>query len=144
MAASFNQLRHREVVPADFADVYQVDISLEGTDYIISADGKDDDRVWKYQEEELEIGDFQDALEGLRAEYSDSFTDEKPSGKEEISLTVYLDNETYPTIEITLYRYDGSDCLATRNDHPFALISRSDVVELIEAVNAIVLAQSSA
>lgn len=119
-------------------------ISLEGNDYIISADGKDDDRVWKYQEEELDIADLQDALENLNAEYADSFTDEMPSGKEEISLTVYLDNETYPTMEITLYRYDGSDCLAAVDGQPFAKISRSDVVELVEAVNAIVLTQPAA
>ena len=78
------------------------------------------------------------------AEYADSFTDEMPSGKEEISLTVYLDNETYPTMEITLYRYDGSDCLAAVDGQPFAKISRSDVVELVEAVNAIVLTQPAA
>lgn len=91
---------------------------MEGNDYIIPADGKDDDRVWKYQEEELDIADLQDALENLNAEYADSFTDEMPSGKEEISLTVYLDNETYPTMEITLYRYDGSDCLAAVDGQP--------------------------
>ena len=117
---------------------------MEGNDYIISADGKDDDRVWKYQEEALDIADLQDALENLNAEYADSFTDEMPSGKEEISLTVYLDNETYPTMEITLYRYDGSDCLAAVDGQPFAKISRSDVVELVEAVNAIVLTQPAA
>lgn len=47
-------------------------------------------------------------------------------------------------MEITLYRYDVSDCLAAVDGHPFAKISRSDVVELIEAVNAIALTQPSA
>lgn len=139
MAASFNQLRHREVLPADFADVYQVDISLEGAAYTMTADGADDDRVWKYEEEEIEIAGFQNALEHISAEYSDSFTTEEPSGRKEISLTLHLDHETYPTLEVALYRYDGSDCLAAVDGEPFALISRSDVVELIESVNAIVL-----
>lgn len=139
MAASFNQLRHREALPADFAGVYQVDILLEDTEYTLAADGKGDDRVWKYREEEIEIAGFQDALEQISAEYSDSFTAEKPSGRKEISLTLHLDHETYPTWEIVLYRYDGSDCIATVNGRPFALISRSDAVELIESVNAIVL-----
>ena len=75
---------------------------MEGNDYIISADGKDDDRVWKYQEEELDIADLQDALENLNAEYADSFTDEMPSGKEEISLTAYLDTETYDDLPLFL------------------------------------------
>jgi len=139
MAASYNDLRHREVLTADFADVYQVDITLEGSEYIMTADGKDKDRVWKYQEEELDIADFQDALEDLRADSTDSFTSEKPTGKKEIRLVVYLNNETYPKVEIDLYRYDGSDCLAVVDGQSFALVDRSDVVEVIETVNAIVL-----
>lgn len=141
LAASYDDLRHREVLPADFEDIYQVDISLEGSSYTIAADGENEDgeRIWKYQEEEITISDFQDALEGLRASSTDSFTVEGTAGKEEISLTVYLDNETYPEVKIQLYRYDGTNCLAKVDGQVFALISRSDVVELIEAVNAIIL-----
>ena len=139
MAASYDQLRHQEVMTADFADVDRVDITLEGTSYTLTAEGKDDDRVWKYQEEEVEIADFRDALEDLRASSTDSFTSEKPTGKKEISLTVYLNNENQSQVQIALYRYDGSDCLAVVDGQTFALVSRSDVVDLVEAVNAIVL-----
>ena len=140
MAASYGDLRHREVLTADFDDVNQVDITLEDSQYSITAEGEEeDDRVRMYQEEELEIGDFQNALDGLCAEGTDSFTSEKPAGKKEISLTVYLNNENYPQVKIDLYRYDGSDCLAVVDGQPFALVNRSDVVDLIEAVNAIVL-----
>ena len=37
MAAGYNDLRHTEVLPADFADIAQIDISLEGTDYTITS-----------------------------------------------------------------------------------------------------------
>ena len=70
---------------------------------------------------------------------ADSFTEEKPTQQEEISLTVYLDNENYPTVKINLYRYDGTNCLAMVDGEPVSLVSRSDVVNLIEAVHAIVL-----
>ena len=141
LAASYNELRHREVLTADFEDVYQLDITLEGEDYTIAVDGedKDDERIWKYQEEEVDIDDLQDALEGMRVDSTGKFTVEGSAGKEEIRLTVYLENENHPKVEIELYRYDGSDCLAKVDGEIFALISRSDVVELIEAVNAIVL-----
>lgn len=139
MAASYDDLRHREVLTADFADVYQVDVSLEDAEYRITAEGEGKDRVWKYQEEEVDTSDFQDALEDLRASSTDSFTSEKPAGKQEIRLTVYLEDESGPQVEIALYRYDGSDCLAVVDGQPFALVRRSDVVDLIEAVNAIVL-----
>lgn len=136
MRASWDDLRHSELLTADFADITQIDISLDGSDYTITSDGSGEDRTYAYLETEVEIDDFRDALESLQA---DSFTDESPSQKEEISLTLHLDNEAFPTVEIDLYRYDGSSCLAVVDGVPTALVERSQVVDLIEAVNAIVL-----
>lgn len=115
--------------------------SLESADYTLVTDGKDkDDKpVWKYQEEEIEIDSFQKELYSLSANAPEDFTAENPSGKEEISLTLYLDNERYPHIRIAHYRCDGNDCLALVGGKPFALIPRADAIDLIEAVNAIVL-----
>jgi len=136
MRASCDDLRHSELFTADFADITQIDVSLEGADYTITTDGSGDDRTYAYLETEVEIDDFRSALESLQA---DSFTDEAPAQKEEISLTLHLDNEAFPTVEISLYRYDGSSCLAVVDGVPTALVERSQVVDLIEAVNAIVL-----
>lgn len=136
MAASYDSLRHLEVLSADFADISQIDISLEGTDYTITSEKKRDERTYFYGEEELEIADFQNALEALSA---DRFTNEQPTQKEEISLTVYLDNENYPKVRIKLYRYDKTYCLAVVDGKPVSLIKRSYAVDLIEAVHAIVL-----
>lgn len=61
-----------------------------------------------------------------------------------LSLTVHLDNEAYPSTAIELYRYDGTNCLAKVDGKIFALIPRSEVVDLIEAVNSIVLNEYSA
>lgn len=133
---SYDSLRHLEVLSADFADIHQIDISLEGEVYTINSEKNDGENTWYYQEEELEIADLKNAIENLNA---DSFTDEKPEKKEEIGLTVYLDNENYPEIPIQIYRYDGEHCLAVVNGEPVCLIRRSDVVSLIEAVHAIVL-----
>lgn len=144
--ASYNNLRHREVIWADFETVTQIDITLEGKNHTIttSLDEEDEDaeRVWYYGEEELDVGKLQTALENLSA---DSFTDEVPSEKEEISLTVYLDNENFPQVKIQLYRYDGSLCLAVIDGETVSLVDRSAVMELVEAVQSIVLnkAQSS-
>lgn len=136
MRASCDDLRHTELFTADFADITQIDVSLEGTDYTITTDGSGDDRTYAYLETEVEIDDFRSALESLQA---DSFTDEAPAQKEEISLTLHLDNEAFPTVEISLYRYNGSSCLAVVDGVPTALVERSQVVDLIEAVNSIVL-----
>ena len=44
-----------------------------------------EEHIWAYQEEELEIADLQSTLEALAA---DEFTDERPTEREEVSLTV--------------------------------------------------------
>ena len=81
MAAGYNDLRHTEVLPADFADIAQIDISLEGTDYTITSEGDAEERTYFYEDEELDIADLQSAMQTLTA---DSFTDEQPAEKEEI------------------------------------------------------------
>lgn len=136
MAAGYDDLRHREVFAADFDDVTGLEITLEGSTYQITSEETGDNKTFSYGEEELEIGDLQSALESLTAA---SFTEESPDQKEEISITVTLDNENVQEIQIQLYRYDGEQCLAVVDGEPVSLVPRSSVVDLIEAVNAIVL-----
>lgn len=136
MAASYDDLRHLEVFSADFADVRQIDISLEEDSYTLTSEEKGKERTWSCQEEELEIDDLKETLEALRA---DEFTSEKPSQKEEIGLTVHLDNEHFPTVSIRLYRYDGTHCLAVVDGESVGLVNRGEVVDLIEAIHEIVL-----
>lgn len=160
-AASYNDLRHNDVFWADFEIVTQIDIILEGNEHtLISELNEDEERVWYYGEdaltpaateettddseetqaederETLDLSAFESALLALTA---DSFTDELPSEVEEIGLTLHLDNENFPTVEIRLYRYDGSHCLAVVDGDPVSLVSRSSVMDLVEAVLAIVL-----
>ena len=70
---------------------------------------------------------------------TDSFTDEEAAQKEEIGITLYLNNDSFSQAVIKLYRYDGNTCLAYVDGKPVALIPRSQAVSLIEAVNTIVL-----
>ena len=135
-AAAYDDLRHKEVFWADFEIVTQIDVTLEGEAHSITSAVEDDERVWYYGEAGLEIDGLQAALEALTA---DSFTDEVPTGVEEISLTLHLDHENFPTVEIRLYRYDGSFCVAVVDGEPVSLVERSDVVDLAEAVQKIVL-----
>ena len=60
-------------------------------------------------------------------------------GQQKINLTLYLDNEDYSQITIILYRYDGAQCLAVVDGKSVAYIPRSEAVELMEAIRAIVL-----
>lgn len=135
MAAFYDDLRHQEVFWADFDEVYQIDVSLEGTDYTITSEKDGGSRVWSYQGEELDIGNFQNALFSLSA---DRFTSDPPTQKEEISLNLYLENEHCPEVSLELYRHDADLCLAVVDGTPVSLVKRSHAVDLIEAVRAIV------
>ena len=136
MAASYNDLRHAEVLTADLADVEKIDVVLDGETYVITVEEDDDEILCYYNGDRVENDDFQNALEALTA---NNFTEEEPEGKEEISMTIYLDNDNNPEVSVELYRYDGSYCLAVVDGEPVSLVERGLVVDLVEAVNAIVL-----
>ena len=139
-AASYDDLRHKEVFWADFETVTQIDVTLEDAQHTITAteddSSEDAERKWYYGETELDISALQGALEALSA---DSFTDALPTEVEEISLTLHLNHENIPTVQLQLYRYDGSFCLAVVDGVPVSMVPRSDVMDLVEAVQAIVL-----
>ena len=136
MDMSYDSLRHKEMFWGDFSDMYQLDVTLEGINYSITSEMEDEKRIYYYQNEEVEMTDVRSAIRGLTAQ---TFTGEKPTQKEEISFTIYLDNDNYPQIRIELYRYDGDNCIAMVDKEPTAFVGRTEVVELIEAVNRIVL-----
>ena len=136
-AASYDDLRHREVLTADFDDVTGLDVTLEGEGYAFAAQGTGEDRTWTWEGREVDLADVQAAVEALSAS---EFTGAAPGGQEEISLTVHLDNEAFPQVEIALYRQDGASCLAEVDGEAVCLVDRSAVVELMEAVRAVVLA----
>ena len=136
MTASYNDLRHTQVFWADFDGVSQLDIALDGVDYTITSKGDGEDRLWFYGDEELDITNLQRALEGVTAV---EFTDEAAKSRQEIELTVHLDSEAFPQVQMQFYRYDGASCLAVVDGEPVSLVARSAVVDLMEAVRAIVL-----
>lgn len=136
MAASYDSFRHLELFYGNFNDIIRIDFELEGNNYTIRSDKKGDKRYYYYNDEEIDILNLQTALRSLKAE---KFTDEKAIKKKEISLIIHLDNPNFPEIKIDLYRYDGSYCLAVVNGEPLSLVKRSNVVDLIETVYAIVL-----
>lgn len=139
---SYDALRHQKVFTADFDSVTSIDVTLEDENYTFictppeDADDTDTEGTWTYQGVEFDIFDFSYALRALSAT---SFTDEAPTGQEEISLTLHLDNEEFPTFTLTLYRLDGESCIACVDGESVAFVSRDKAVDLIEAVRAVTL-----
>lgn len=140
MKASYDDLRHQQVFWGDFEDVTQIDVTLEDASHTITSEKKDGERVYSYNDAEIDLTDFTTALEGLTA---DRFADGEIAGQEEISLTLHLDNENFPTVSIRITRYDGELCLVEVDGETVSLVSRSEAMDLVEAVQAIVLGQNS-
>lgn len=139
MKASTDDLRHKELYTASTDDMTEITATIDGTDYTLTSKGSGDSKKWYYGEKEIDITKFTTALTALSAS---SFTTETASGKEEISLTIKLNNDYKSEISIALYRYDGDNCLAYVNDESIAFVSRQLAVNLTEAVNSIVLSNS--
>ena len=141
-AVSYDTLRHQNLFTADFDTVTSIDVALSGENYTFTynppedKDDEDAEGTWTYNGEEFDIYNLKTALRAISAS---SFTEETPTGQEEISLTVHLDNEDFPTFTLTLYRLDGTNCIATVDGKTVALVSRSQTVDLIEAVNELTL-----
>jgi hypothetical protein len=136
-AISYDSLRHKEVFAADFTGIEKMVVTLDDEEYTIQASGDTDNRTYTYLDNEIDITNIKSALTALSAE---DFTSEQPSKKQEIALTLYVNTEDAESIiNIALYRYNGSDCLAEINGEPVSLVSRSSVVDLMEAIYAIVL-----
>ena len=141
-AVSYDTLRHQNLFTADFDTVTSIDVVLNGENYTFTyntpedKDDEDAEGAWTYNGEEFDIYNLKTALRAISAS---SFTEETPTGQEEISLTVHLDNEDFPTFTLTLYRLDGTNCITTVDGKPVALVSRSKTVDLIEAVNELTL-----
>lgn len=133
---SYDTLRHQEMFWADFEDMYQLDIRLEGETYTITSEMEDDKRIYYYNEKDVEMAGIRGAIRGLQAV---DFTNEQPVQKEEISMTIYLENENYPQVSIQLYRYDADSCIAEVDGTVIAFVERAKVVELVEAVHGIIL-----
>lgn len=143
-AVSRDTLRHQTLFTAYFDTVTAIDVTLEGEQVSFVCNKPDEEseedaeETWTWEETEFDISALRSALRALTA---DSFTGETPEGQEEISLCVHLDNESFPTFTLTLYRYDAESCLAAVDGEPTAFVPRSQMLDLAEAVRGVLLAQ---
>lgn len=138
-AVSYDTLRHQKLFTASFDTVTSMEIELDGESYTLTyelPEEEDAEGKWMYQEEEFDVYTLRTALRSLSAV---SFTEEQPEGKKEIKVTLHLDNAYIQTFELSIYRCDGTNCIAEVDGVPTAFVSRAQTVNLIEAVNELIL-----
>ena len=125
-------LRPDEALKLDWDKVTRVDFTLDDSTYTVTHKGS----KYTLDGEEMDFDEIQSAVDGLKiAEYNTETSDKK----QEISLTLHLDNKDYPELTLTAAQYDGENCLVTLNGETLGFARRSLVVDLQEAVNAEVL-----
>ena len=140
MACSYDDLRHTEIFPAEVEDVASLSVTLDGGIYEFTttppegAEAEDEGTQWYYEGEETGVTDISTALAALSAS---RFDGGGASGEEEISLRATL--ASGDEIALSLYRADGESCYAEVDGEGIGYVPRSQAVDLIEAVNAVVL-----
>lgn len=140
MACSYDDLRHTEIFPAEVEDVASLSVTLDGGTYEFTttppegAEAEDEGTQWYYEGEETGVTDISTALAALSAS---RFDGGGASGEEEISLRATL--ASGDEIALSLYRADGESCYAEVDGEGIGYVPRSQAVDLIEAVNAVVL-----
>lgn len=132
MACTYDDFRHPEVYTGDLDRVTSVDVMMDGTSYTFT----NDDGTWKYNDEEIDMTDFETAMESITAE---DYEQPESDSDEEIQLIIHQENETFPEVTVVINRYDGSTCTAYVDGKFHSTVSRAAVVDLKEAVNAVVL-----
>lgn len=150
--AGFDDLRHDELFTGDFDALASVTFTLDGENYRFDYSAEEEEKTlfsdaekrWRYNGEVIDddaIADIESALCALSAA---SFTEEYPTGKSEIAVTLCFGNENADTLTLELYRRDGSFCLAEVDGKPTALCTRESMTKLCEAVYAVTLGGNTA
>ena len=148
LRAGVDDLRHAEIFTADFTEVTAMEIALDGETYEFAlgvpeagedaekTETDEEETAWLWNGEEIDTSSIESALAAVKAT---EFTDDNTGGTVELRLTLTLDNESFPTLSLTFYRRGGESCLAVVNGESVALVPRSQVVDLAEAIRAITL-----
>ena len=131
----YDTLRPSEVLSLNWDDVESIDFTVDDATYTVEKKGD----TYKIGDDVVEFDDVADAVDGLKV---NEFNTDTPEKKQEAAFTVHLDKDSYPTLTVTIYQYDGDNCLVQLDGTTLGFVSRSLVVDLTEAVNAITLGLS--
>ena len=160
---SSSELQPDEVLVMDWDEVTGVVIELDGETYALEkitrlvvtggedGDGEDseesadseneaetvEETVYRLDGEDIAIEDVLERLTEMDSTgYSGGIAPERGC---QIRFVLERDTEAFAQVELCFYAYDSSSCLVTLNGESTVFVAREDVVDLVEAVNALVL-----
>ncbi len=139
---TLNGLRVNDILRLDEEQVTSVEITLDGASYKIDRTEKEAEEgktasVWTLSDKEVAFGGVLKTLNSL--EGTNTGTPFAADKGRELTFLFHLDSEEYPQLELVFYQYDSTNTLVSLNGSSDILLGRSQLVELKEAVNALVL-----
>ena len=133
-ACGFDDLRHQEIFPADIGLITEIDAVMDDAAYTLTTDPDASKQQFQYEGLGVDASAITDSLSQIRAS---EFTDEPGSGKVELRLDVAL--STGDALVLEFQRMDSESSLAVLNGQTLAKVPRSQVVQLREDINSVVL-----
>lgn len=143
---TYAELQPDEVLRMDWETVESVTVTLDGESYLFErtvkeatdADGNTtQEAVYLLGGEEM---DLEAVLDSITAMASTGYANgAAPERNAEIQFIFHRNIETFSQVVLTFYRYDSANCLVLRDGTPAVFVSREDVVDLVESVNALIL-----
>lgn len=131
-ATDANALRPDEALALDWDSVRSMTFTVDDVAYTVAHKGN----TFSIDGDEIDFDAVEKAVDGLKiTEYNSETTDKK----QELAVTVTLNNKEHPELAVTIQQYDGENCLVTLNGTTLGFASRSNVVSLTEVVKAITL-----
>lgn len=146
-SADYDSLRPTDVCLLDWDTVSSFEVTLDGETYAFERSTKDvtdDDgnvtteNIFLMNGEEVDSDLVNDVLDTIYSMSSTGTTDDTP-GAAEITFAFHRDTDTFTDINLGFYRFNSSTCIVGFNGETRLAVARTDVVNLIEAVNAILL-----
>lgn len=156
--ASVQSLLPEKAFSLDWADVYEAGITLDGETHTVirkecelvpsTGNASDNEETadtepmmesyWTLDDEEAPVNMIIDALNSVS--FVGVVSGDESAQMAEVEFILSRENDYYPVTQVTFYRYDATQCLAAIDGKFTALVSRSDVIALKEAIYAIILA----
>ena len=123
-----------DVLKMDWTTVSTVEVIMDGQTTVLTAGA---DGVWTI---DGEASDAATILEAINLMVADVEKDLSAEGlTTELKLVFNRNTEKFSKVELTFYRYDGTNCVMQLDDHAPMLVLRDDVVALKEAFNTLFL-----
>lgn len=144
--ASYETLMPDDVLALDWSMLRSAQIMLDGETYELvqespaetDADGNvTKDATYTIGGSPVDASGILTALDTMEStSYAAGIS---PERGEEIRFLFHQDHSAYPQVELVLYQYDADVCLVMLNGEATVFVARSQVIDLTEAVNQLVL-----